>query len=352
MRIALGLDESRFESRLCLTRPSAPELVEAVRASGVEVLELQRESRTDLRSWLPLLRLLRSGEVDIVHAHKFGSNLWLSLLSPFAHLPVLLAHEHSWSYEGAPLRRVADRELIARAASMLVAVSPADRMRMIELERIPPDKVVFIPNGIPDLAPGHRERVRRTLGVAPTTPVIGTVCGLRPEKGLETALAALGRLSRGYPELRFVVVGEGPERRRYERLAQSAGVQASFLGHRPGHEIPDLLAAMDVVVCPSRFEGMPLAVLEWMAAGKAIVASRVGGIPSILADGSEALLVPPGDPLAFAAAISRLLDDPQERARLGAAAQQRQRLEFRLEQTLQAIEDLYERLYAAARVSR
>jgi glycosyltransferase involved in cell wall biosynthesis len=78
----------------------------------------------------------------------------------------------------------------------------------------------------------------------------------------------------------------------------------------------------------------------------------VGGIPSILADGSEALLVPPGDPLAFAAAISRLLDDPQERARLGAAAQQRQRLEFRLEQTLQAIEDLYERLYAAARVSR
>jgi glycosyltransferase involved in cell wall biosynthesis len=94
---------------------------------------------------------------------------------------------------------------------------------------------------------------------------------------------------------------------------------------------------------------MPLAVLEWMAAGKAIVASRVGGIPSILADGKEALLVTPGDEAAFAAAIDRLLGDPLERHRLGAAAQRRQRRDFRFEKTLAAIEDLYERLVASAR---
>jgi glycosyltransferase involved in cell wall biosynthesis len=103
---------------------------------------------------------------------------------------------------------------------------------------------------------------------------------------------------------------------------------------------------MDVVILSSRFEGMPLAVLEWMAAGKAIVASRVGGIPSILADGTEGVLVQPGDELAFAAAVDRLLDDPLERRRLGDAAQRRQHLDFRFEQTLATIEDLYERLFA------
>jgi glycosyltransferase involved in cell wall biosynthesis len=106
---------------------------------------------------------------------------------------------------------------------------------------------------------------------------------------------------------------------------------------------------MDVMVCSSHFEGTPLAVLEWMAAGKAIVANRVGGIPSLLEDGREALLVPATDTAALATAIDRLLDDPDERRRLGAAARQRQRKDFRFEDTLAAIQSLYERLHDAAR---
>jgi len=93
---------------------------------------------------------------------------------------------------------------------------------------------------------------------------------------------------------------------------------------------------------------MPLAVLEWMAAAKSIVASRVGGIPSMVEDGQEALLVPPRDYAAFAQAIGRLLDDPAERQRLGDAARRRQQAEFRFEHTLELLESLYERLYAEA----
>jgi glycosyltransferase involved in cell wall biosynthesis len=111
--------------------------------------------------------------------------------------------------------------------------------------------------------------------------------------------------------------------------------------------MPDLLAAMDVMVCSSRREGMPLAVLEWMAAGKAIVATRVGGIPSMLEDGEEAVLVPPENDAALAAGMGRLLDDPRERRTLGAAARRRQREDFRFESTLARIEALYEDLYAA-----
>lgn len=348
VRIALGLDRSRFESVICSTRRSAPEHVGAARSGGVEVLELERASRLDVWRWAPLVRLLRSGRVDVVHAHKFGSNLWLSLLTRLADVPVLLAHEHSWSYEGAPLRRVADRALIARAAAAMVAVSPSDRRRMVELERIPAEKVVLVPNGIPDIPLGDRTRARRALGIPAGAPVVGTVCGLRPEKELGTAIRALARLVPERPDLRFVVAGDGPERAGLEHLARELGVQADFLGHRANDEVPDLLAAMDVVVCCSRFEGMPLAVLEWMAAGKPIVASRVGGIPSILDDGGDALLVPPHDPVALAAAVARLLDDPDLGRRLGEAAQRRQREEFRFERTLATLEDLYERLYTAA----
>jgi glycosyltransferase involved in cell wall biosynthesis len=345
--MALGLDPERFESIICSTRPSNRQHVKAARAEGVEVLELRRRSKFDVWRWRPLVQLLRSGRVDVVHAHKFGSNLWAALLKPRGRLPVLLAHEHSWSYEGR-LRRVVDRELIARRADAIVAVSPTDRQRMIELERIPPRKVVFIPNGIPDRPSGDADRVRSELGLRGSDWVVGTVCGLRPEKEVETALRALGRLAPNRPQLRFVVVGDGPERRWLERLAGELGVPTVFLGQRANEEVPALLAAMDVLVCSSRFEGMPLAVLEWMAAGKAIVASRVGGIPAILEDGEEALLVAPRDYVAFADAIACLLDDPAERRRLGDAAQRRQREQFRFDQTIAQLESLYHRLHSEA----
>jgi glycosyltransferase involved in cell wall biosynthesis len=346
-RIAVGLDPSRFDSILCSTRPSSAGHVRAARAKGVEVLELNRQSRLDVWRWRPLIQLLRGGKVDVVHSHKFASNLWGALLVPRSRLPVLLAHEHSWSYEGV-VRRVVDRELIARRAGAIVAVSPRDRVRMIELERIPADKVVLIPNGIPDWPAGDGARVKHELGLTPADHVVGTVCGLRPEKELETALRALGRLAPHRPTLRFVIVGDGPERGRLERLAEELGVPTIFLGQRPNDEVPDLLAAMDVLVLSSRFEGMPLAVLEWMAAGKAIVASSVGGIPSILEHEQEALLVPPRDYVAFAQAIGRLLDDPIERRRLGDAARRRQQAEFRFEHTVGLLETLYERLHAEA----
>jgi glycosyltransferase involved in cell wall biosynthesis len=150
--------------------------------------------------------------------------------------------------------------------------------------------------------------------------------------------------------LRFVIVGDGPERGRLERLAVELGVPTIFLGNRPNDEVPDLLAAMDVLVMSSRFEGMPLAVLEWMAAAKPIVASRVGGIPSMVEHEQEALLVPPRDYAAFAQAIGRLLDDPAERQRLGDAARRRQQAEFRFEHTLDLLKSLYERLYAEAAI--
>src|SRR5581483_7016815 len=187
------------------------------------------------------VRLLRSGRVDVVHAHKFGSNLWAAALSRLAPAPVLVAHEHSWSFEGAPLRRLADREVIARAADVFLAVSERDRERMIAVERIPESKVRLVRNGIPDPRPGDRARIRGELGIAETAPVVGTVCGLRPEKEVGVAIAGIASIADARPGVRFLVVGDGPERAQLERAAAERGVDTVFLGRRPNDEVPDLV---------------------------------------------------------------------------------------------------------------
>ncbi len=348
-QIALGLDRDRFDSIICSTRSSAAGHVSQARLNGVEVLELGRRSKLDLWRFLPLIRLLRSGRVDVVHAHKFGSNFWSAALSPVAAAPVLVVHEHTWSFRGKPLRRLIDRELIARAATVFLAVSESDRQKMIEIERIPASKIRFVPNGIPDPQIGDARRARAKLGIEQGAPVVGTVCALRPQKALHVALDAVAGLIDEHPDLRFLVVGDGPERARLERqaAAQLHG-RGMFLGRRSHAEIPDLIAAMDVLVCSSTFEGTPLAVLEWMAAGRAIVATHVGGIPSIIEDTSEGLLVPPNDAPALGAAVQRLLTDPTERQRLGANARRRQQAEFQLQRTLDVLQDLYEELFWSA----
>jgi len=346
-RVALNLDPERFESILCSTRASEAANVRRAEEAGVRVLTLNRRSRLDVAKWGPLLELLHRERVDILHAHKFGSNAWAAVLGRLARVPVIVAHEHTWAYSGQPLRRFIDRELIGRSADVFLAVSPEDRRRMIDFERIDSTKVRYVPNGIPAMAAGDGMALRRSLDANSTTPLIGTVCALRPQKALEVLLAATAMLVVERPDLRVVIVGEGPERIRLERLSEELGLAATveFLGSRTQEELPDILAAIDIVVSSSSFEGMPLAVIEWMAAGKAIVATNVGGVPALIADGVDGLLVEPGDPHQLAEAIARLLRDADLRSALGASAALRQRRTFDLHHMVSSLESLYEALY-------
>jgi glycosyltransferase involved in cell wall biosynthesis len=150
------------------------------------------------------------------------------------------------------------------------------------------------------------------------------VARLDPDKGHRHLLAAAAML----PDVRFLLAGEGPERGALEALAGELGVddRVRFLGHR--NDIPQLLAACDVMALPSSFEGLPVSVLEAMASGTAVVASNIGGVDEIVRDNVTGLLVEPGDALALAAAIRRLVDDPAEAARLAEAARTHVAREF------------------------
>lgn len=349
--VVLRLDPDRFEPTLCVSRWSderaraaeAAGALAGLERAGVAFLGLRRRGTYDLASWRPLWRLLRDG-TDVLHGHKIGSNVWASVLGTLARTPAIVAHEHTWSFQGQPLRKLLDRRLIASRADAFLAVSELDRRRMIAVERIDPAKVIFVPNGIPEPPPRGGGDIRRELGLDAATPLVGTVCALRPQKALEVLVDAAAILARRIGELRVLVVGEGPERPALERRISELGLTRTILmlGHRD--DVRDLIGELDVAVCSSDFEGTPLSVLEYMQASLPIVATRVGGVPDIIADGSEGILVEPRDPGALANAIDRLLRDRDLAARLGAGARRRQLAEFDIGVTVRAVERIYEGL--------
>jgi glycosyltransferase involved in cell wall biosynthesis len=354
MRIAIRLDRERFESWYCASRWSGGEpateagrrAVEELRGAGVHAIGLGRRGARSLTGWAPLVRLMRRERIDVLHSHKFGSNVWAAVLAPRAGVPVLVAHEHTWAYEGQPVRRFLDRELIARRSAAFLAVSREDRRRMIEVERIPPAAVTFVPNGIDALPAGDGVRARRELGIDPAAPLAGAVALLRPQKGLDVLVRAAAEALRELPALHVAIAGEGPERERLAALAAELGIgdRLHLLGHRS--DVPDLLAAFDVAVSSSWFEGSPLAALEYMDAALPVVATRVGGMPDLIDDGVHGRLVEPGDPSALAAAVVDVLRDPERAAAMGARARERRRAEFDLDGTVRTLEELYERLAA------
>ena len=353
-RTAIHLDRARFEPMLCTTRMIAPSgpLLDELRDAAVPVLQLRRERRVDVMAWRPLVDRLLRDRVDILHSHMFGANVWGTVLGRLTRVPVVIAHEHSWTFEGRPIRRVVDRELIGRGATAFVAVSAEDRQKMIEIEGVRAAKIHVLPNGIPPLRPPSGKDVRTELGIAADAPLIGSVGELHPQKAFDVLFAAAARLRNRFPGLQVIVAGEGSDRPRLEQRIRALELERTvrLLGRRD--DIPDVLASLDIAVCCSDREGSPLSVMEYMASELPIVATRVGGVPDLIDDGIHGLLVPPQDTDALAGALERMLEDDDLRRHLAANARERQGREFALAAAVRRTEALYEELFAASRRGR
>jgi glycosyltransferase involved in cell wall biosynthesis len=352
LEICGGLDPERFQSYLCLSRWD-PGLeheeafegpLQEVRESGIPILGLGRRSTASVGAWRTLVRFLRKERIDVVHSHMFGSNAWGSVTARLAGTPVMVAHEHMWSFEGAPLRRTIDRVVIGRLADSFIAVSEDARQRMIHLVGLPKEKVVVIRNGINELPQVDRRAAREQLGIPSDRLVVASVGLLRPEKAFEVLLRATAIAKEGVPELVTVIAGEGPERPQLEALARELGIdqQLRLLGYHD--DIPAVLAASDICVCCSDYEGGPLSVMEYMAAGKAVVSTNAGGLPELVESDVTGLLVNARDPEGLAAAMERLLTDQSLRDRLGEEGRARATTQLSFGRTLSDVEALYLRL--------
>jgi glycosyltransferase involved in cell wall biosynthesis len=361
--IAANLDRSRFDPVYCLSRWEPAEsydwLSAELQEASISLLGLGRRSRFELRPWWRLVIYMRQQRVDILHSHLLGSNAWGAVLARLAGVPVFVAQEHGWSIRGQAYRHVLDRWLIGPRADAFVVVSRESRRLAHEIEGIPLEKVRVIPNGIPDPGPpGDGTRLRAELGIAPEQPLIGAVATLRPEKALGVLVRAVVPLARRHPGVRVAIVGGGFNRRggvdnsvrdALAELARELGIADRVLLLGPRSDIPNVLAALDVAVLCSDSEASPLALMEYMEAGKPVVATRVGGVPEVVEEGRTGILVEPQDPEGLANAIAELLDDRRRAGAMGAAGRERCRRKFSIEGAARRFEALYEELYAAKR---
>ncbi|HYH61150.1 MAG TPA: glycosyltransferase [Solirubrobacterales bacterium] len=353
--IASRLDPDRFHSSLCVTRwdeegaarDDVARAVADVEAAGVTLRKVHRSSRYDFAAWRPIIPVLRTG-TDVLHSHMFGSNSWGAILGRLCRVPVIVAHEHMWSFDGSRSRHFLDRDLIGRGCDLFLTVSEQSRRSMIELEGVNPSKLEALRNGIPDRPAGDGARIRKDLGIGSDEPVVGSVGLLREEKAFEVLVEAAKVLAEEDRTFRLLIVGDGPERDKIERAITTFELSGKVILTGMRQDVPDLLAAMDVAVCSSDWEGGPLSILEYMQAGLPVVATEVGGIPEMVTDGVTGRLVPKRDPTAMAEAIGTLLDDPDEAARLGKAGGERQRTEYRLKTMVERVEERYEELFAAS----
>jgi glycosyltransferase involved in cell wall biosynthesis len=348
-----GLRDEGFEVTLAaLKDPARPSAEPGAGGSGAQPPD--GAGRLGPACLARLWSKLRRGRFDVIHSHLYWANLAVRLTAAGAGSAVIVNSHH-----GTDGWLPASRRFVERAtfflADRLVVCSEAVRRCAIEEVGLPPEKIVTVPNGVETerfLNDARRDPVRANLGLAPGQMAVGCVGRLdEPVKGLSVLIEAMAQVRDRVPGAVCLVIGAGPARSRLEAMARRLEPGAfRFLGERS--DVPDLLPALDLYVQPSRLEGFGLAALEAMAAGKAVVASRAGGLPEVVAEAVTGDLVPPGDAGALAAAVTRLLQDAARRERYGRAGRERARERFPLRGMVRGWADLYRELMSGSAARR
>jgi glycosyltransferase involved in cell wall biosynthesis len=286
------------------------------------------------------VRLLRRHRIDVLQAYFPDSSYFGVPAAWLAGVPNRLRTRNNLGHWLTPLHRRLGRALNSLTTATLTNCHAA-RQALLAAERPVPESVRVLENGV-DL--GRFLALRPTAETLTETPCVGTVANLRPVKGVDVLVAAAALLAECRPRTVFRVAGEGGQRAELETAIARHGLAERFLLPGGSQDVPQFLAGLDVAVLPSRAEGMSNALLEYMAAGRPIVATAVGGNPELVEHGAHALLVPPDDPGALARAIDRLINDRPLARRLGAAARLRARERFGREAMVRRFEDFYQGL--------
>lgn len=337
---------------VCLDRSGSA--VDWLETDDVPVFELYKRPGNDFGLLVRLARLLHTQQVDIVHSHNWGSLLETSCARLMGVVPFHVHAErglelaemqaNAWRRH---MRKLAGRTAL-RFTDAVVAVSQEIRDRLIS-SGVPPRQIHLIPNGIGPLPVSdqvrERERIRRELGLADLAILACCVGRLVPVKDLLTAVRSIALLVQGGQDVHLVLVGDGPERDALLAYVRSVGVanRIHFVGERA--DVGAWLAAADIYVNSSLYEGMSQAILEAMAAGLPLVVTDVGENANLAGGASPCgRVVPTGTPDALASALGELAANRDLRTRFGQCARQRQRDEFSQEQMVRRYEELYSQL--------
>jgi glycosyltransferase involved in cell wall biosynthesis len=331
--------------------------IEEAKKNGVKVIALPAMVRSirpvkDFKALISLVRLIFEENPDIVHTHSSKGGILGRLAAKMAGVSHVVHTPHGHVFYGhfgpiASKTFLWVEKIFSRFTDRMVALTDGEKDDYINLSVCPSEKLLKIHSGV-DVkkfmqANGNRVEKRRSLGLDQNEAVIGFVGWLLPIKGPDYLLKAMDDVWRGHPEASLVLVGKGDldVDLRAEAQRKTTNGKVKFLGWR--EDIDEIMPLLDMLVLPSLNEGMGRVLVEAMAAGKPVVASRVGGIPDLVRHGETGYLVPPADEKALADGIKKLLDDPAKAKQMGLRGQEHCR-KFSLEAMIEKLDNLYSNL--------
>jgi glycosyltransferase involved in cell wall biosynthesis len=342
VKLACGLPAERYRVEIALLK-QRNDFEATLREHEIPVAALRRRGYWDVGLDLRLLRLVRARRPDVLHSFLFLSNLHGTLVGRWAGVPAIVASQRSSNTQNLSPFWCRVARLSQRLANRLIVNSQALRTEEIAAG-FPPERIEVVPNGVERRE--KRCRDRDALGL-PAGPLLLSVGRLEARKGQRYLIEAWATVQRRCPSARLVLLGEGPDRPQLERQVEGLGLHPSVSFRGFENRVADHLDVADTLVHPSLTEGMPNVVLEAMAAGRPVVATRVGGVPELVTDGESGLLVPPRDPAALAQALVRLLQEQALATTLGRNAERRARERFSVGAMVEATEAVYRDLLGA-----
>jgi glycosyltransferase involved in cell wall biosynthesis len=327
---------------------------ETLESFGVDITYLHK-SKFDPATLPALVKVIDRKKIDILHLHGYGATTFGRIAGAMRHLPTIV-HEHANLTDTPWFQKIADTAL-EPVTDIAIAVSKSTADFVINARRIPAAKVKVVYLGVP-LEEFSRTRsqdeiqaARAELGIAADDVAIGTVTRLHDSKGNSYLVDAARLVLNERPQARFFIVGEGPLRESLEHQARALGLGDRFVFAGFAKDVPRVLSAFDISVFPSLWEGTPLTVFEALAMGKAIVATDADGLIDVLTPDHDAIIVARRDARALANGLMQVIDEPQTRERLRAAAFETGK-KYDITAFVRKMERLYELLHRVSRATK
>jgi sugar transferase (PEP-CTERM/EpsH1 system associated) len=339
--LASRLNDIGCNSIICCLE-SGGELAETAKNKGVKIISCDKRHGIDVSAIWKLYRILKKNRIEAVHTHNMAPLIYGTISARLAGIPVVINTRHG------PDDKAKNRSVYRLIWSMndsIIAVSEDVKRQLLSNNQIGDDRIKVIHNGI-DLDKCIKntdiKAKRRSLGINNESLVIGATSRLCEKKDQMTLLNAFSLVEKKVNNAILVFVGDGPLRVSLEQHSIRLGMRNKvlFLGFM--EDVETIVQVFDVFALSSLAEGVSLCILEAMAAGKPVVATKIGGNPEVVVDGETGILVPPKDASVMADAIIKLLNDAELRERMGAAGRRRVEEKFSLDRMVREYESIYE----------
>jgi sugar transferase (PEP-CTERM/EpsH1 system associated) len=339
-----GLDRTRYQTSVCCY-DTLGSLAQAFNGS-INIHYLKRKHGIDYSYPFKLANLLKKERIQILHLHNSTAFFYGVIAGKVAGVPAIVYTEHARDVFPNVRVKIADK-ILSLFTDKVIVVADFLKKNLVRYERFNPSKIMTIYNGIDEARFRLKKEpaeIKRELGIPAFNRIIGIVARLDPIKNHKSLITAMHTVIKEFPSTALLIIGDGPLRDELVSFVRERRLEEhiKFLGIR--NDVPRLLSVLDIFVLCSVSEGLPLTLLEAMAAGKPIIATNVGGIPEVVDHNSNGLLIPPDDTEALSDAIVELLRDREKAGKLGMMAKRKFESNFSLSTMVKKYEEVYDSL--------